>query len=191
MVKTQRRPKHRTQTRHGDCNQRVQHRSGKPGFSGAEGAFRTLKRALRLCRSSRPRLERGGRRKQRAINRGPRLYHDLPGDRLAKPQQSRTIRTARPDRAALRERHPKLRAYPRRGLLLGPPGAQREDASESVRPVVVRRSCPPTQVTGRNPLLLRFRSRVSPAVARFSRSRGMLGSASPKPDLAAWPRSQV
>jgi hypothetical protein len=31
------------------------------GFSGAEGAFRALKRALRLCLSSRPRLERGGR----------------------------------------------------------------------------------------------------------------------------------
>ena len=29
------------------------------GFSGAEGTFRALKRALRLCLSSRPRLERG------------------------------------------------------------------------------------------------------------------------------------
>jgi hypothetical protein len=51
-------PRSRSLLRH----QRAQHRPANLGFSGAEGAIRALVRALRLCRSSRPRLERGGRR---------------------------------------------------------------------------------------------------------------------------------
>lgn len=57
------------------------------GLSGAEGAFRTLKRALRLCRSSRPRLERGDRRITASHQSRPRTLTRPPGGLAAKPQQ--------------------------------------------------------------------------------------------------------
>jgi hypothetical protein len=140
-------------------DKRVQLRPGNLGFSGAEGAFRALKRALRLCRSSRPRLERGGRRKQRAINRGPRLYHDLPGDRQRNP--SNHAPSAPPGQTGLRYATgiPSCGRTRRADSSWGLPERSARVRASRCRPVVVRRSCPPTQVTGRNPPLLRFRQR--------------------------------
>ena len=66
----------------------------KPGFPGAEGAIRALVRALRLCRSSRPRLERGGRRGTASHQSRHRTLPRPPAGLTAKPQQSSTIRTA-------------------------------------------------------------------------------------------------
>ena len=75
--------------------------------------------------------------------------------------------------AALRDRHPKRRANPPRRLFLRPAGPHRGGCKDvGGGRCWCPRSWPPTLVTGRKPGLLRFRSRFSPAVAQFSRSRG-------------------
>ena len=58
-----------------------------------------------------PRLERGGRRTTASRESRHWTLPRPPGGLAAKPQQSSTIRTTRPYRAALRDRHPKGLSY--------------------------------------------------------------------------------
>ena len=66
------------------------------GLSGAEGAIRTL-RALRLCRSSRPRLERGGRRTTASHQSRCRKLLAASDGSSRKPQLTRRYAVSYPD----------------------------------------------------------------------------------------------
>jgi hypothetical protein len=158
-------------------HERTQHSPTKLGSSGAECAIRALKRALRLCRSSRPPSGAG---------RSP--YHSEPS--IDAPDSTTTSRRIGGETPAITH-HPTHEAIPGRA-----PRPASEAAGEPPAPTVprpagaqraggngvgggrwwCRRARPPTQVTGRNPLLLRFRSRVSPAITRVSHSRGVLAA---------------
>ena len=89
------------------------------GFSASRGAFRTHQEGSGYACHLLPRLERGGRRITASHQSRDRTLPRPPGGSSAKPQQSRTIRTTRSYRAALRGRRSNRHAYPPRRLFPG------------------------------------------------------------------------
>jgi len=107
------------------------------GFSASQGAFRTHQEDSGYACHLVPRLERGGRRITASHQSRDRTLPRPPGGSSAKPQQSRTIRTTRSYRAALRGRRSNRHAYPPRRLFPGPTRAERAGVRASVEAGVI------------------------------------------------------
>jgi len=161
------------------------------GFSASHGALRTHQENSGYACHLVPRLERGGRHTTASHQSRHRTLPRPPGGLAAKPQQSRTIRTIRPYRAALRDRHPKPGRYLPRRLFRGLP----ERTGEGV-------SAPGKDGVGasghghlpKSPVEIRSCSGLGRAFCPLSggfRAAWVLSSASPKPDLGVSPPTQV
>jgi hypothetical protein len=138
------------------------------GFLASQGARRTHQESCGYACHLVPRLERGGRRTTASHQSRHRTLPRPPGGSAAKPQQSRTIRTTRPYPAVLQRPVSQAAGVLTPPTVPGPTGAKWAGCKGvGEGSCCRRRSWAPTQVTGRNPLQLRFRSHVSAAVIRF------------------------